>query len=66
MVEWSTFSSCRPIFMQVINVAKRLNRLTRNTQLIRRLKVNRVTKVFVTEEKLMYVTLPVNNQQDHV
>ena len=35
-------------------------------QLIRRLKVNKVNKVFVTEEKLIYVTLPVNSQKDRV
>src|SRR5437899_3069727 len=51
---------------QVINEATRLKRLTRCKQLIRRLTVNKTKKVFFTDEKLFYVSPPVNCQNDRV
>lgn len=59
-------SSFRRMPVQVINEATRLKRLTRSKQLIRRLTVNKVKKVFFTDEKLFYVSPSVNSQNDRV
>ena len=52
--------------VQVINEATRLKRLMRSKQLIRRITVNKTKKVFFTDEKLFYVSPPVNRQNDRV
>ena len=59
-------SSFRRIPVQVINEATRLKKLTRSKQLIRRLMVKKTKKVFFTDEKLFYVSPPVNSQNDRV
>ena len=59
-------SSFRRMPVQVINDATRLKRLTRSKQLIRRLTVKKTKKVFFTDEKLFYVSPPVNRQTDRV
>ena len=59
-------SSFRRMPVQVINEATRLKRLTRSKQLIRRLTVKKTKKVFFTDEKLFYVSPPVNSQNDRV
>jgi transposase len=59
-------SSFRRMPVQVINEATRLKRLTRSKQLIRRLTVKKIKKVFFTDEKLFYVSPPVNSQNDRV
>ena len=61
-----SLSSFRRMPAQVINEATRLKRLTRCKQLIRRLTVNKTKKVFFTDEKLFYVSPPVNCQNDRV
>src|SRR5688572_21429150 len=53
--------------VQVINEATRLKRLSRRSkQLLRRLTVNKIKKVFFTNEKPFYVSPPVSSQNDRV
>lgn len=59
-------SSFRRMPVQVINEATRLKRLTRGKQLIRRLTVKKLKKVFFTDEKIFYISPPVNSQNDRV
>jgi inhibitor of nuclear factor kappa-B kinase subunit alpha len=59
-------SSFRRMPAQVINDATKLKRLTRSRQLMRRLTVKKTKKVFFTDEKLFYVSPPVNRQNDRV
>jgi transposase len=59
-------SSFRRMPVQVISEATRLKRLTRSKQLIRRLTAQKTKKVFFTDEKLFYVSPPVNSQNDRV
>ena len=59
-------SSFRRMPVQVISEATRLKRLMRSKQLIRRLTAQKTKKVFFTDEKLFYVSPPVNSQNDRV
>ncbi len=61
-----SLSSFRRMTVQVVNEATRLKRLTRCKRLMRRLTVIKAKKVFFTDEKLFYVSPPVNNQNDRV
>ena len=58
--------SFRRMPVQVINEATRLKRLTRCKQLLRRLTVKKQKNVFFSDEKLFYVSPPVNSQNDRV
>src|SRR5213082_3168431 len=55
-------SSFRRMTVQVVHEATRLKRLTRCKRLMRCLTVIKAKKVFFTDEKLFYVSPPVNNQ----
>ena len=52
--------------VQVISEATRLKRLQRSKLLLRRLTQKRVKSVFFTDEKMFYLSLPVNTQNNRV
>ena len=54
----------RPV--QVINEATRLKRLTRSEKLSRRLTVQDIKQVFFTDEKIFYLSPPINSQNNRV
>jgi hypothetical protein len=51
---------------QVITEATRLKRLQRSKQLLRRLTAKRVKSVFFTDEKIFYLSPPLNTQNNRV
>jgi len=54
----------RPV--QVINEATSLKRLTRSEKLSRRLTVQDIKQVFFTDEKIFYLSPPINSQKNPV
>jgi len=52
--------------VQVISEATRLKRLQRSKQLLRRLPVEKAKQIFFTDEKVFYVSPPVNSQNNRV
>ena len=59
-------SSFKRIPVQVISEATRLKRLQRSKQLLRRLTLKRIKSVFFTDEKIFYISPPVNTQNNRV
>jgi hypothetical protein len=51
---------------QVINEATREKRLTRSKSLLRRLTVQKSKRVFFTDEKIFYISPPVNSQNNRL
>lgn len=52
--------------VQVITEATRLKRLKRSKQLLRRITLKRIKTVFFTDEKIFYVSPPVNTQNNRI
>jgi len=52
--------------VQVINEATRVKRLQRSKQLLRRMSVEKAKRIFFTDEKVFYISPPVNSQNNRV
>lgn len=59
-------SSFKRTPVQVINEATRQKRLTRSKSLLRRLTVQKSKRVFFTDEKIFYISPPVNSQNNRL
>jgi len=59
-------SSFKRIPVQVITEAVKHKRLTRSQALLRRLTVKKTKKIFFTDEKIFYVSPPINSQNNRV
>lgn len=59
-------SSFKRTPVQVINEATRLKRLARSKSLLRRLTIQKSKRVFFTDEKIFYISPPVNSQNNRV
>ena len=52
--------------VQVISDATRQKRLQRSTALLQRMTVQKTKRIFFTDEKVFYISLPVNRQKETI